>query len=1125
MIRRVLSLFTILSLLCGAVPALAQSDTGEIDIVVQKNDTKAPVALARVMLDGPVITSEFTGDNGKVRFTEVPDGIYRARVSARGYQMVTSENFEVTNGRVVTVTVALAVSQTSGLRTIASVTSKSTATVTTNTVDSNSAQRKLSDTLADALGKLSGVNVSTSSSDSDATQTVSLEGQDASQTALSLDGIPLNAPGTAGNLRAIGTDLFTRSSVSFGPQIGGLAGGVNFNTLSPTLSWQSQFSLSAGSYGKNNYSFGETGTVGKFGIAVMHSYRLSPSLLDGQTFLDTSGLDYSHDGDSQAIGSMIKLRYQPSESQTLTGTFMHSVNGSQLICAQLTGPLPCGYGPGNSFGTTFNMYSLADSALIGETQFQFAAYGFNNNSTRNELDRYVAGVAEPTGSSSTMNTQGFSLNAILPSRDRHTISVNAYTSGTSSAFTPLVASAAPYIFGGQKTRYSALTINDSIRANTKLRFNDSVGVSQSSNASSSVLLGVGTQWSPTTSDSYALSYNVGGNGAGPGRFGVLSDPSSLRFTCNNGDVAYGNAPGDEPAANSSTSTRLSYTHKARFGQTSLSFYRQTQRDVVLPTQVNGSVLAAGGIFPPGYFDNVYNNFVDACGNPLPFTPSNVSQYTYFSTPIGGVQRVYEGAQLSGFYQLGNLVLQPFYNIQVAKAISGDVRLNNPYSITIPGSQLPNVPLHRAGITLDYKAPRSAVEWLADANYTGANNQQNLPAYTTVDAGVNLHLERGDLTLAASNIFNTYSGTMASSQWAVPYTTLGGTQIPTIARPNSPQQISLTYTVRFGQNVQPAAASPLLSQREGEGPGGPGGGRGGFRGAFGAPLPSTPPADPFAINTTPLCTADAQKTAKPLLDSLKAYTQQIESLKKNGTYPQTVPAASIPGVNVTYHPMGTTYALSLALTQTAQMRPIFGCTTFHAADLQTAQQRNLYVAPSAGAAMFFRPTVNFMPSVGLYFVRRPPQAGAESFRLYALPAAPPKTPFELHNVGTLCTAEMHAAAQTALSQLQAHFASNAAAPAWTITPHTASGGTWYALEPSDIGSVPAILNCGRVAAAARDDLAKKGLDGANAPSLNYSPALGLYLVRPQPRNGQGGPGGGPGGPPPGASPSPAPSASP
>ena len=85
--------------------------------------------------------------------------------------------------------------------------------ISSTSIDQNSPQRRLSDDLAGALNKLSGVSVTTSSDDSDATQTISLEGHDASQTALTLDGIPLNAPGTAGNLRGFAA-IFSRAPPS-----------------------------------------------------------------------------------------------------------------------------------------------------------------------------------------------------------------------------------------------------------------------------------------------------------------------------------------------------------------------------------------------------------------------------------------------------------------------------------------------------------------------------------------------------------------------------------------------------------------------------------------------------------------------------------------------------------------------------------------------------------------------------------------------------------------------------------------------------------------------------------------------------------------------------------------------
>jgi hypothetical protein len=426
-------------------------------------------------------------------------------------------------------------------------------------------------------------------------------------------------------------------------------------------------------------------------------------------------------------------------------------------------------------------------------------------------------------------------------------------------------------------------------------------------------------------------------------------------------------------------------------------------------------------------------------------------------------------------------------------------------------------MHRAGITLDYKAPHSIIEWLADAQYTSSNNPQNLPAYATVDLGASATLARGTLSFVASNIFNTYSGIFSSPQYSVPYTTANGTLVPTIARPNTPRQVALTYTVRFGQNVQ-TSRGPLLAENAGEGGRGPGGRRGGF-GQFMQPLPSTPPADPLALNASQLCTADAQKVAQPILSALKAYTAQIEAAKTQAGYPDTMAPPNIPGVTVTYHGMKSTYALTLSVKQMQEMRPVFGCTSFHRADLQTAQQRGLYVEPSNG--VFFRPTITFMPAVGLYFVQRPPQAGAESFRVYKLPATAPSAPFALRAAAQSCTSDMRSVAQTALSQLQAHFTKGTPASGWTIATHTSSAGTWYSLEPDDVATIPALLNCGHVSSSTKDELSKLGWDGVSIPSINYTQKLGLYMVAPQRR-------GFPGEqrrPENGASPSPAPSASP
>jgi hypothetical protein len=357
----------VLTLLALPVPAPAQSDSGEIDIVVTDVATKHPLDLARVLLDGPVITSEITESNGKVIFTDVPDGIYRARIVKRGYSSLTSASFEVLDGRLVTVSFALA-PDTGGLKVIGEVTAKASATISSSSIDQNSAQRRLSNDLADALNKLSGVSVSTSSDDSDATQTISLEGHDPSQTQLTLDGIPLNAPGSTGNLGAFATDLFSGASVHMGPSLGGLGGSVNFSTLQPTLSWISQLQLSTGSNGRYNYSLAETGSLGKLGLAVQTVDRLNPSLVDGWLYQDASGLDYVHDGDSNVSGDVVNLRYEFGDSNALSGLFMNSTRATNVVCLRYNGDpqssLPCGYGPNNTDDSDIQLYSHTDNALV-----------------------------------------------------------------------------------------------------------------------------------------------------------------------------------------------------------------------------------------------------------------------------------------------------------------------------------------------------------------------------------------------------------------------------------------------------------------------------------------------------------------------------------------------------------------------------------------------------------------------------------------------------------------------------------------------------------------------------------------------------------------------------------------
>ena len=77
-------------------------------------------------------------------------------------------------------------------------------------------------------------------------------------------------------------------------------------------------------------------------------------------FEDASGLAYNHDGDSETQGNLVKLRYEFSDSQSLTATFLNSIRNTNVACLRYEVPpsLPCGVGPNSSMTRSVQLYSL-----------------------------------------------------------------------------------------------------------------------------------------------------------------------------------------------------------------------------------------------------------------------------------------------------------------------------------------------------------------------------------------------------------------------------------------------------------------------------------------------------------------------------------------------------------------------------------------------------------------------------------------------------------------------------------------------------------------------------------------------------------------------------------------------
>ena len=917
-----------LSLFAGMIgtisPASAQSssDTGIIQITVKDAAAQQALQDARVFLIGPTVASALTTKSGIVKYTDVPSGIYRVRVSKSGFTGVTSAAFEVLGNKQVAVDVDLGTQKpaapqtttsnsadTGGLKIIGSV--RARVSVTTTDVDENSAVRRISDSLTDALSTIGGVDVTQDSNDPNAPQTISLRGHDESQTAVTLDGIPLGAPGAATNLRSINTDLFSGAGVSFGAQAGALGGAVNFRTLQPTQTWQTKVASSYGTFDKYNYQIGETGSIGKLGIALLHTKRAGNSPLTFQDYTDQSGLDYAHGGESANIGDFLKLRYGLTDRTTLMFTALQNNQASSALCTQFVTPLPCGIGPDNGNSGKFKFAYGTVQSLIGDTAITLTAYVNNNTSLTSDLNRIIFNTCPPqtivpplpctVGPSpspfSSMNgslARGIAGSATL-TRDKHTFTLSGSTYAGVTTFTPLVLTGSAIRFVQPSTFGTAsrqVQFADQFKVNDKLTLGPNVSYAGTTGSGSSLLGGFSASWRPTNNDSYNASVSIGSSQAANGLVRSFSDPNSARVNCF-ANTAQVSGPGDQPGHQSAISYDAGWTHSWRTGQLTLNAYRQSQAGQLVNAQVTADSLG----LPPGYEPLVNGYFSNVCG-------TSAVPNIYVSQQIGGTTRVYQGFTATGRFGFGkNVVVIPSYSTASSMITAADPRFLGFNSTLILDSQIPGRPLHTGNLTIDALQPWSGIEFLANARYVGPNNNQRLAPFTLVNVGLSHALGIGRITLFASNLFNTESGYFSTLQYAQPIPLSGGGTLLQAANPNAPRQYTVTYS--FNTGARPGAG---FSRGSGSARGGQTAGAAGTqnqqRGGLGFGrlnfLPPPAGVDPLSIAASRTeCTADLKPEAQKVLAELGVAAT---------AYAAGQPLPAVTGLTVTPHgdPKGAWY---------------------------------------------------------------------------------------------------------------------------------------------------------------------------------------------------------------------------
>jgi hypothetical protein len=870
--------------LVACPPAAAQSsdDTGVITITVVDAATKKPLQNARITLYGATQASALTNRSGIVKYTDVPSGLYRVRVVKTGFSGNISPQFEILGNKEVDVDVNMAAqlaagaptspatAGANGMKVIGRVSAR--VSVSTRDVDSDSAIRRVSDSLTDALSKIAGVDVTQASNDPDAAQTISLNGHDESQTAVTLDGIPLGAPGSAVNLRSVNTDLFSGAGVNFGPQAGALGGSVNFRTLQPTQSWITRLSTSYGTFDKFDYQIGETGSIGKLGIAVLHTLRESNNPLTFNTFTDQSGLTYAHAGESSNAGNFLKLRYGLGDKTTLNFTALQNNNGVASLCTQDVTLVPCGIGPGNTSASRFGfMYGTVQS-LVGEVTTSVSAYVNSNVNNQNDALRYINGASSPLISTTQTLARGVAFLATV-NQGRSTWTLNGSTFDSLTSFNPIV-NASPFVVRSSVGSDSqTFQLSDLYKVNDRLSVGPNLSAASTNGSGASILSGLSGTWRPQAADTFGASVNVGSSQPAGGLIRTYSDPAGARFNCAAG-TANVNGPGDQPGKQSAISYDANWTHTWAYGSLSLDVYRQTQADQLINAQIVATSLGFSAASP--YIQSLQNYFASpyTCGAAAILDPANV----YVNEPIGNTSRLYQGFTLSGRVALGpHLVAIPSYQTNGASVTAADLRLAALNSTTIIGAQIPGRPVHRGNLTLDGDVPSAGLELLANVQYVGSNNSQHLDPYALLSLGAAHALGIGKLSFLETNVFNTESGALSSLAFAQPIPTSGGALLYVAANPNPPRQFTLTYSFNTGalsgaggaRQSRSAARSAASQTAQNLADGGTPSQRTRGLGAF-TPYPPPPGVDPLDVaEKRDSCTAADAKIAGPVLEQLRA----------------------------------------------------------------------------------------------------------------------------------------------------------------------------------------------------------------------------------------------------------------
>ncbi len=228
------------------------------------------------------------------------------------------------------------------------------------------------------------------------------------------------------------------------------------------------------------------------------------------------------------------------------------------------------------------------------------------------------------------------------------------------------------------------------------------------------------------------------------------------------------SPGELPEK--ASDVELSVAH--RFTQDSAVqalWYDTNETNTIFEAQTSaaGYVNQINEFGGPNYLQGVFSRIQSICPNfASPNPPPSINNITVSSNLNLASSRA-RGFELSGSFRVNpHLYLEGYWDVQSATIFDAPVQLLIDNPTLIPGSQLPEIPLHKWGASFDYTNNYGGEIFLNYTHYD-SNNSLHRPAYGVADAAFTQRIASNTyLNLGVSNIFNSAVDNYGRIGWGV-----------------------------------------------------------------------------------------------------------------------------------------------------------------------------------------------------------------------------------------------------------------------------------------------------------------------------------------------------------------------